>query len=168
MSEKNPYRISWELDEENNVAVATVRKYNPESEEYEDFDSRSFALDSVRQLQDKIALYGLSKVLQDRSSSTPSGPEKLDTMENVFGKLQQGEWRAAREGGGGGGGISPEVEAVAEIKDISIAQAQKALKAMSKEDRAKVKENPKVKEVADRIREERKAQGGVELDDLVS
>lgn len=112
-----------------------------------------------------VALYGLSKLLQDRSSDTPAGPGKLAAMREVMELLKAGTWERERKAGAPV--VSAEVEALAEIKNISVAEAQAALRKYSKETRDQILANPKIVERAAAIRE-RRGKAEVSLDDLTS
>jgi len=164
------YRISWDLDTENGVASATVREKDEEGN-FQDVDKVDFNAREINEtLNSHVYLYGLSKFLQDRCSSTDTGPEKLEAMKEEFQQLRDGQWKKERSGGGGGGGVAgvkPEVEALARIKGVSIPEIQKSLKNYSKEQKEQIFGNEKVQEAAAQIREERKGYSDVDLDDMV-
>jgi len=166
---ENAYRVSWELDEEEMVAVATVKEKD-DNGDYQPIESEQFDLESVRGagLTDKVALYGLSKVLQDRSSGVNTGPDKLEAMGEVFEDLKQGNWKKERAGAGGGSGISPVVEAIANIKGISFNEAARSWRETPKEQKDAIKANPTVADEVKRVKEARKEQGGADLSDLAS
>lgn len=162
---KTNYRVAWELDEDNMVATAILKQKDSEGE-MQEVERKDFDLSTIEQagLRQHVALYGLSKVMQDRSSGTPTGPEKLEAMGEVFQSLAQGQWKRERSGGGGGGGVAPEVEAIAEVKGVSIAQASKAWKQQSDEQKEAIRSNlaDKIQEVKER----RKESGEVDLSDI--
>lgn len=146
----NKFRLSVDLDAENAVVrVKVIDREKDEVVEQEAFDS-SGVHDNVRQM---VGLYGLSKLLQDRSSETPAGPAKLQAMKEVFELLSRGEWERERKAGAPV--VSVEVEALAELKQISVAQAQTALRKFTKEQREKILTNPKIVEIAARLKAER-------------
>lgn len=88
--------------------------------------------------------------------------EKLDAMRDGWSRLMNGEWEKEREGGGPT--VSAEVEALAEFKGISVAAAQKALRAYDAEGRKKILGNEKIQKIAKRIKEEREDEA--DLSDL--
>lgn len=119
--------------------------------------------DSVRH---QVALYGLSKLLQDRASDVEVSPAKLDAMDEIHAQLKEGQW--AKERKIGAVVTSPEVEALARLKSISVPAAQQALKAYPKEAREKILANPQIVELAAQIRKEREEAESVSLDDLAA
>lgn len=119
-------------------------------------------------LQTRVALYGLAKVLMDRTSQVKENPvEKLAGMKDVFSRLCEGEWKAERTGGGLGV-VSPEIEALARVKKHTIPEIQAALKLRTPEERERILGHADVQKVADAIRKERAGvKEGVALDDLL-
>ena len=128
--------------------------------ETKDFD----LADVAETLQPDVSLYGLSKILQDRTSDVTDKREKLLAMSEVMERLSEGEW--AKERVGGSPTVSPEVEALADIKGISIPQAQKSLKNYDPEKRKKILGNAKVVAKAATIKAARLEAKEVSLDDL--
>jgi hypothetical protein len=113
----------------------------------------------------KVVLYGFNKVLTDRTSDVKANPaEKLRGMQEVYQLLQTEEWRKERIAGAPT--VSPEVEAVARIKKISIPMAQKALGKLTKEQREKVLGAKSVTDLAEKIATERLQAKEVDLSDL--
>ncbi len=97
--------------------------------------------------------------------------EKLAAMREGFEMLIAGQWEK-ESGGRSGPVVSVEAEAIAKLKSITVAQAQKTLALLKKEDEVRYKAllaSPKVQAEVDRIRAERKAdaEDGVDLDDLI-
>lgn len=93
--------------------------------------------------------------------------ERIAAMKAGFQMLCEGKWEADREGGPRA--VSVEVEALAELKGITVGNAQKALAALRKEDPEKAKkvlENPKLVKIAERIKADREANEDVDLSDL--
>lgn len=166
MAEKSPYRIGWDLNTDEGTATATLKQKNEESGEMEVLDSETFDVATIEQagLGSQVALYGLSKVLQDRASSE-SGPDKLEAMKSEYDQLAQGQWKSTG-GGQGSGGISPVVEAIANLKGISLNAAAKSYKALSKQQKEAVKANPQVAEEIERVKAERQSSGEADLTDL--
>ena len=117
---------------------------------------------SVKQ---QVALYGLSKLIQDRASDTKVGPEKIVAMQAVMTQLASGEW--ARERKVGAIVVSAEVEALSRLKSITVPQAQAALKGYPKEAREKILGHEKIVALAAEIRAEREGAESVDLAELL-
>src|SRR3990172_10554734 len=103
-----------------------------------------------------------------RTSQVKDAPvQKLKDMAAVLDRLGAGEW-AAERAAGGLGVVSPEVEALAVLKGISIPDAQKALNAYTPEQRAKILGNPQIVAEAAKIKQGREAAKPETLDDLLT
>lgn len=98
--------------------------------------------------------YGLSQFLQDRSASKPV-EEKLARMQEVFERLKEGEWKAARESSGPSerkANIDPFFAAgfasflQSQGKEVDATTATTLLQGMSKEDRATLRSHDAIKE----------------------
>lgn len=163
--ESNPYGLRVELDTENNRVGITVRKR--EGDDFAIVESETFNVGDVHDdLQANVACYGLSKVLQDRTSDTKAGPDKLAAMREVMAQLAAGTWE--KERAVGAPTVSPEVEALARIKNASIPDIQRALKKFTPEQREKVLSNEAVAKLADEIRAERASSTSeVDVSDLL-
>lgn len=105
-----------------------------------------------------------TKLVNFAASAKSEDRDRLDMIREGWQQLLDGVWEKEREGGGPT--VSAEVEALAEIKGISVADAQKALRGYDKEARAKILANPKIKAKADQIRKAREAEP-VSLGDLM-
>jgi len=128
--------------------------------------SESFAAADIHDsIKSQVALYGYSKLLQDRASDVPIGPEKLEAMKGVAAQLAAGQW--AKERKIGAVVTSPEVEALAQLKSISVPAAQAALKAYPKEVREQILGNEAIVKLAAEIRTAREASEVASLDDFV-
>lgn len=160
ITEKSAYRLAVELKPEDaTVNVQVIERESGDVVETETFKANELA-DNIKPT---VALYGLSKLLQDRSSDTDSGPEKLDAMREVFSMFKSGQYEKERRAGAPV--VSAEVEALAELKGISVAQAQAALRKYTKEQREKILGNDKIVAKAKEIRAGRE-NSDVSLDDL--
>lgn len=160
ITEKSAYRLSVELKSDDaTVNVQVIERESGDVVETETFNAREIP----DTLKTNVALYGLSKLLQDRSSDTDSGPEKLDAMRDVFSMLKSGAWEKERKAGAPV--VSAEVEALASLKKITVAQAQAALRKYTKEQREKILGNAAIVAKAKEIRAQRD-QTEVSLDDL--
>jgi hypothetical protein len=142
------------------VDISIVAKENDEV-----VASRSYKAAEIHDsVKAQVGLYGLSKLLQDRASDVEVSPEKLDAMDDIAAQLAGGQW--AKERKIGAVVTSPEVEALARLKKVSVPAAQAALKGYPKEQREKILANPAIVELAAKIREERSAAETISLDDL--
>lgn len=157
----NPYALSVDLDTKTMSVVATVK----ERETDEVVDTATFPASDIHEsLKGNVALYGYSKLLQDRSSEVKSGPDKLAAMQDVAQQLAAGQWQKERKVGAPT--VSAEVEALAQLKQITIPQAQAALRRYDKAQRDKILSNEKVVALAAQIREARESEEIIPLDDL--
>lgn len=143
-------------------------------EDWQALDSADFDYSKLPEdMQRQMGLYGLRKALMDRTSeySTPmqdaGDPRvKIDAMQDLWeGLFLRGQWKAERKGSGGGG-VPLVVEAIAEHKDVSVAQAQKAWKQQTDEQKETIKENPEIAAIMRRLQDERAQEDEVDLSDL--
>lgn len=161
MARTNPYALSVKLNAESMTVDVTVK----ERESDEIIDTHSFPAAEVHEsLRNNVALYGLSKLLQDRSSDTKTGPEKLAAMKQVSEQLAEGQWEKERKVGAPT--VSAEVEALAQFKGITIPQAQAALRKYDKTAREAILGHAKIVELAAQIREARADEEVADLSDL--
>jgi len=155
------YSLKIELNEELNAVDVIVRE--KVDGDFNAIDTGSFGVDGVHDdISSKVALYGLSKLLQDRSSSVPTGPDKLAAMNEVFAQLATGEWNKERTRGASV--VSAEVEALAAIKGHSIPDIQRALKGYTAEQKDKIFASDVVKTKAAEIRAAREGSDEVAVD----
>jgi hypothetical protein len=159
----NPYGLSVDLNVKSISVDVTVK----EKESDEIVDTASFPASEVAEsLKVHVGLYGLSKLLQDRSSDVPTGPDKLAAMKAVMEQLVAGQWQKERKVGAPT--VSAEVEALAQLKSITIPQAQAALRRYDKAQREKILSNPQITELAKTIREAREQEDVISLDELAA
>jgi len=119
--------------------------------------TQSFDFDAVHDsLQEKVSLYGLNKLLTDRTSAEKNKTAKLSAMSDVMDSLSEGEW--AKERVVGAIVVSPEVEALAELEGLSIPQVQKALAEYDKDTRKNILGSESVQAKARELREARTEQ----------
>jgi hypothetical protein len=123
------------------------------------------AAEIAANLRNNVVLYGLSKLLQDRTSETEVGVGKIAAIQLVMDQFKAGNWVAERKSGSPV--VSAEVEALAEIKEISVAEAQAALKKYDVEIRKQILANPVIVAKAEQIRSARKSAEGISLDELL-
>lgn len=151
-------------DETASVDVAVREKIDGE---YIEIDSQSFGLAGVHEdIRPKSDLYGLSKLLQDRSSSVPTGPDKLSAMNDVFAQLADGQWEKERVRGAIV--VSAEVQALSEIKGVDIATIQKSLKAYTSEQKEAIFAKEVVVAKVKEIRARREETPDVDLSDMAA
>lgn len=156
---ENPYRLKAELDAAKAVILFTVM--NRESEAVvETLEVK--ASDVAENIRMDVGLYGLSKLLQDRTSEVPAGPGKTASMSEVLALLRAGTWEKERQVGAPV--VSAEVEALAEIYSKTVPQIQAALKGYSAEQRKGILASPKVVAKAAEIRKAREDAGETTLD----
>ena len=156
----NPYRLKVELNTDKALVAVTVLKRDDDSV----VETAEFpAADVAATLRLQVGLYGLSKLLQDRTSEVPAGPGKVAAMRDLNGQLKLGVWEKERKIGAPV--VSAEVEALAELKGISVAEAQGALRGYSKEVRVKILAHPTIVAKAAEVRAKRGTATGVSLDD---
>ncbi len=105
-------------------------------------------------VQRQVSLYGLNKLLTDRTSGEKDKLAKLDAMEAYFDLLTEGEW--AKERVVGAPVVGVEVEALAELEGISIPETQAALAQYDKETRKQILGSKEVQAKAAELREARK------------
>ena len=116
--------------------------------------------------QHRAYLYGINKLLTDRTSDQKDKVVKLDEMQVVFDLLCSGEW--AKERVVGAVIVSAEVEALAELMSLSIVDTQRSLAAYDKETRKKILANPKVVEAGKVLREKRATTLAKDLAEFIS
>jgi hypothetical protein len=161
MARNNPYALSVDLNAEAMTVDVTVK----ERESDEVIDQHSFAASGIHDdLKQLTALYGLSKLLQDRSSDVKTGPEKLSAMKGVAEQLSSGQWQKERKVGAPT--VSAEVEALAQFKAITIPQAQAALRRYDKAAREQILGHADIVALAKTIRDAREVEEVADLSDL--
>lgn len=116
-------------------------------------------------VQAMVSLYGLNKLLTDRTSDAKDKLTKLDQMDDTLARLMAGEW--AKERAVGAIVVSPEVEALAQHQDLTIPECQAALAQYDKVTRQKLFSIAAIKSAAEKIREARKERKVVSLDELI-
>lgn len=158
----NKFRLSVDLDAEKaTVVVHVIERETKKEVEVETFN----ATEVHTNLRTNVALYGLSKLLQDRTSETEVGPGKLAAMRELFAQLSAGVWEKERKVGTPV--VSAEVEALAEMRSWSVAEAQTALRKYSKEQRSAILSHESVVAKAAEIRGRRQSAEALSLDALL-
>lgn len=163
----NPFGLRADLNIENmSVDFTVIDKVNKDEKgEPKVVETHSFKVSECvhEKLHRPVALYGLSKLLQDRTSEVPTGPGKVAAMQEVAALLASGEWERERKVGAPV--VSPAVEALAQLKNCSVGDMQTALRRYDKAKREQILANPKVVELAAQIKAAREAKQ-VDLSDL--
>ena len=116
------------------------------------------------EITDKLLDLGFSTKIVNFGAGSKSTAEKLAAMDAGVARLEEGEWEKEREGGARV--VSAEIEALAELKGISVAAVQKALRDYTAEQRAKILSKPQVQKIAARIKAERE-EGDADLSDML-
>lgn len=154
-----------QLDVENKQVIVTLVDRDNDNEV---IATRAFNATRIHEsLRGHVGLYGLSKLITDRTSDISvktEGLAKLDAMEEVLARFESGEWTAERKAGAPT--VSVEIEALARLKKTTIAAIQKTLQGYSKEQRQGILNHPKIQEIAAQIAAERSTQPEVDLSDL--
>ena len=115
--------------------------------------------------QQRTYLYGINKLLTDRTSSEKDKLIKLVQMEDVFDLLVSGEW--AKERAVGAIEVSVYVEALAEMTKQSIPDTQAGLGQYDKEVRAAILAREDVQKLGKEIAAKRSARTLSSLDEFV-
>lgn len=142
------------------IKVTIIKKDDESVVEEAEFPAAEVA----ESLRNEVALYGLSKLLQDRTSEVEVGPGKIAAMQALFEQFKKGIWSAERKAGSPV--VSAEVEALAQLKEITVAEAQSALKKYPADVKASILANPKIVELAASIRAGRANAESIDLSDL--
>ena len=116
-------------------------------------------------IQAQVSLYGLNKLLSDRTSVETDKLAKLEAMQEVLEQLMGGTW--AKERVVGATVASPEVEALAQHKGLSIPATQKALAAYDSDTRKKILAGKVVQDIAKGIKAARLEAEVASLDDMI-
>lgn len=118
--------------------------------------------------QRRNILYGGSKVLQDRTAEESKEPTRLDSMREVAKRFKEEDaWEKERESSGPT--VRDEVQALANIKGVGVADIQRSLRKLDAEMREKVLSSSAVKAEVERMRAEATdATADLDFDDLVN
>ena len=110
--------------------------------------------------QDLIKVRGLKVPLEERTSDIPGGDieRKMKARHEVFEQLKTENWAKARTGGGFG--VRIEIEALANLKGITIAQARASLAKLDEATQEKILSGSKVQAEVQAL------QAGEEIADL--
>lgn len=124
-----------------------------------------FTLDEIpATILEQLSTYGLKQKLSDTVSDIDDTEGKLAGMRAMYARLKDGHFTMEREGGSRM--VAAWIEAVAELKGISVAAAQKALAAYTEDQKKKIRESDKVKAKTAEIEQARKDGEEVDLTDL--
>lgn len=164
MAIANPFSLKVTLDSEEGVVTVSVREKDSDGNLHQ-IDSKDFSIDEVHaDISGTVALYGLSKLLQDRSSDVKAGVDKLAAMTEVAQQLADGKWERERKAGSPT--VSCEVEALAQLKGVDVGSIQKKLRTFSKEQRETILSHASIVELANQIRATREGSDDIDLADF--
>ncbi len=111
--------------------------------------------------------YGVSKVCAERTSEISPSLDKLEAIQEVWDALAEGNWERERKKGAGPT-VRIEVEALANLRKISVKQAQVLIKKYDEAAREKIFANPAVQaEVKKLEAKAAKVDDDMNLDDLL-
>lgn len=155
-AKKQPYSAEFDgrvlvLSQGPKDAKEVVRKYDGR-------DVPAELMEAIWQLGFK------TKVMNYKSGAKEKGRDPLEMMDEGFERLMDGDWAKEREGGGPT--VSPEVEALAQIRKTDVGVIQKSLRQYDKETRKKILSNAEVVRIAAEIRKARETVAIVDLDDM--
>lgn len=160
---------------ETGVTVKVISQVELENGETEDkvICERSFATADVPAILadgeklKSLAVYGLTKLLQDRTSQIKEPEEKFEAMGIYFDDFfSKGNWKAPSEGGSRKAAVDPFfAQAVAELKDWSLTQATATIQALDKDTRATLRS---AEAVAAKITELKKEASEVDVEGLMA
>ena len=163
---KSPFSLDITLNVDGG-SVDIIQFRRGEGDDKEEQDRASFPIGELHaDVTMKNNLYGLSKILQDRTSSESSSDTRIESMRAVFTRLCEGHWEKEREAGGPT--VSIEVEALARFKEVSVAAIQRSLRTVDAATRDRILASPKLAPHIAEIRAERAQveETGVDLSDL--
>lgn len=116
------------------------------------------------EIAEQIADYGLVKVLADRTSGQSQDANRLDLMRDYVAMFENGTWE--REGVRSGPLVSVYAEAIAMLKNCSVAQAQVAWRELTDEQKAKITAREDFQKCLKAVQAAREASEAISLDDL--
>lgn len=151
--------LNIDLDQDNGLVKITPFDQASADAAKEHGDPVTFNAEDIHpDLIPRVGLFGLSSLLQTRTSSlsTEGADARIEGMKEVFRQISvhgDGKWEKTRVVGSPV--VSAEVEALADLRGVSIPDIQESLKRYSKDDRAKILANDAVKVKADELRKAR-------------
>lgn len=167
MPKNQPVGLKIDLVPESMMVKIAV--WNSETDIELDFREFHYADLEVEEITQLIKLYGLSKILQDRTSDNGKGADKiakLVSMDAVFARFVAGEFKAERKAGAHTTRI--EVLALARYRKADVAVIQAALaRYKTKADREKVLSNKALLPFIKEITLERESTPEIDFDDMV-
>lgn len=162
------HRVVVDLDAARMTATMTI--IDRESEKPVPNGAFVLAANDIHEsLRPMVGLYGIKALLSDRTSDVSFGTgatpeEKLAAWAEVAELLRSGVWERERKAGAPV--VSAEVEALAALKQITVAEAQASLKKYDADTRKKILANPKIVEKAKEIKAARENAADIDLGDL--
>lgn len=164
------HRVVVELNAETMRAILTI--IDRESEKPVPNGVFSLGAAEIHEnLRPLVGLYGIKALLSDRTSDVSFGtgatPEqKMEAWGEVAELLRSGVWERERKAGAPV--VSAEVEALAQLKKITVAEAQTALRKYDKATKEKILANPQIVELAKQIKASRESAKDLDLGDLAA
>ncbi len=155
--ELSKYGVSVSLDTEALTVTVTQFERSQDADgnvdpsgDKTDVATEAFAFDSLAPNAQAFAqCYGLSKLLQDRTSDLSKDRGRVAAMKEVYDRFCAGQLEKEREASGPT--VSVEVEALATLQGVPVAVIQKKLRTYTAEQREKILSHPKVTAKAEEI-----------------
>lgn len=119
--------------------------------------------DCPAEIQSRLMAHGLLQKVTDQTNKEKG--DRLAAMVAIYKRLVAGEWAAERVGGAPT--VSAWIEAVARLCKGSIAEAQKTVAALTEDDKAKLKANPRVQKMTEEIMLQRGGSKGLDVSGLL-
>lgn len=155
MAKKAKQRFSWTYNHDRGQATVT--------DTIEDVTVTYDLTQLPDVIRERIEVYGLGKVLQDRNSGTPAA-NKITGMTETFKSLESGSWKAERTFGARL--LPPVIEVIGKRKKCSVAAAQAAYRALDDAEKVALKEA--LVEEIQAVLEARATAEEIDLTDLIS
>lgn len=164
-------KIDYQSDAES-VTISVISVDETTKEETV-IDSATFKVSEVPatlkhgEKEESLVVYGLKKLLQDRTSQIPEPEEKLAAMREQYEQhFTQGLWKAPSSVSVRKAAIDPLfAQAVADLKGFSVAKSMALLQALDKDTRQEIRE---ADAVVKRIEELRAEMAGVDTESLIA
>jgi hypothetical protein len=112
----------------------------------------------------KAAAHGYLQKFGDECAGVDDLDDMVQAIDELFVRVNKGEWTSKREGGGGNSGASILARALAEVSGKSAADIKVYLSEKTPAQKIALRNNPKVKVVVDRLEAEKQAKKGNAID----
>lgn len=127
--------------------------------------TRSLLLSDVQALVNRFAVHGLSQKGGDSYASEKDVDDAVEALDDTLKMLREGKWSEGRTGGFGG--VSILVKALAEVYGKDLDTVRTILKDLSPKDKQQLRQADGVREVVQRLEQEKAAASGVDTDKLL-